>query len=90
MPIDDLLHLVVIAAGLSIGVWALVALRTSMPRGRFGVFALASAGALFGCAALAGEVGVLPPAAWFVVVVVAMLGTAIAAQRIAAGRLTRT
>ena len=47
------------------------------------MFGFASVGALFGCAALAGEVGVLPPVAWFFVVVATMLGAAIAAQRIA-------
>ncbi len=82
MPVVDLLHLVVIAAGLIIGVWALIALRRTMPAGRFAVFGLASAGTLFGCAALSGEVGLLPPAAWFAVVMFAMLaGAVIAASR---------
>jgi CHASE2 domain-containing sensor protein len=83
VPVVDLLHLAVIAAALAIGVWSLITLRASMPRGRFAVFGLASAGALFGCAALAGEVGLLPPVAWFFVVLAAMLGVVVAAQRIA-------
>ena len=68
------MHLVVIAAGVGIGAWALVALRGRLPRGRFLVFGAASAGALFGCAALAGEVGLVPPPAWFAIVMVAMAG----------------
>ena len=51
-PIVDLLHLIVIVAGVGIGAWALVALRGRLPRGRFLVFGGASAAALFGCAAL--------------------------------------
>lgn len=91
MPIVDLLHLVVIAAGLGIGAWSLIGLRTTMPRGRFAVFGVASAGAVFGCAALSGEVGMLPPAAWFIVVVAFMLAAAVAAQRVAAhARLDET
>jgi CHASE2 domain-containing sensor protein len=70
------MHLVVIAMGVGIGAWALVALRRRLPRGRFLVFGAASAGALFGCAALAGEVGLVPPAAWFAIVMSAMIGTA--------------
>jgi hypothetical protein len=88
VPIVDVLHLVVIAAGLAIGVWALIALRASLPRGRFAVFGLASMGALFGCAALGGEVGVLPPVAWFAIVMVAMLAGAAAAQRLARAPMT--
>ena len=81
-----MLHLAVIAAGIGVGAWSLIAFRTSMPRGRFAVFGLASAGALFGCAALAGEVGLLPPTVWFAVIVTAMLGAIVAAQRIAKPR----
>ncbi|MDQ6720859.1 MAG: hypothetical protein M3003_08700 [Candidatus Dormibacteraeota bacterium] len=77
----DLMHLVVIATGLGIGAWALVALRRRLPRGRFLVFAAASAGALFGCAALAGEVGLVPPWAWFGGVMGAMIGMAAIAVR---------
>ncbi|HKV86685.1 MAG TPA: hypothetical protein VJT78_01660 [Candidatus Dormibacteraeota bacterium] len=69
----DMMHLTVIVAGIAIGAWALVGLRTRLPRGRFVLFGAASSGALFGCAALAGEVGLIPPAAWFGVVMVAML-----------------
>ena len=64
----DSLHLVVIVAGVGAGAWALLALRRRLPRGRFVLFAATSSAALFGCAALAGEVGLLPPAAWFAVV----------------------
>jgi hypothetical protein len=72
----DFLHLVVVVAGVGIGAWALIALRSRLPRGRFIVFSAASAGALFGCAALAGEVGLLPPAAWFAVVMAFMVAVA--------------
>jgi hypothetical protein len=77
----DLMHLVVIAAGVGIGAWALIALRRRLPRGRFVVFGAASAGAIFGCAALAGEVGLIPPAVWFVIVMAAMLVPAAIAVR---------
>jgi hypothetical protein len=70
----DLMHLVVILAGVGIGAWALIGLRRRLPRGRFLVFGATSLGALFGCAALAGEVGLVPPAAWFAIVMAAMLG----------------
>ena len=87
MPVVDLLHLFVIVAALGIGVWSLIAFRTTMPRGRFAISGLASIGALFGCAALSGEVGVLPPAAWFVVVITGMLAVAALAQRFAGSGL---
>jgi hypothetical protein len=77
----DLMHLVVIIAGIAIGGWALIALRRQLPRGRFAVFGAGSAGALFGCAALAGEVGLFPPAAWFAIVMTAMLVVTAAAVR---------
>ena len=77
----DLMHLVVIVAGVGIGTWALIGLRRKLPRGRFLVFGAASAGALFGCAALAGEMGVVPPAAWFAVVMTAMIGRPVIAVR---------
>jgi hypothetical protein len=77
----DLMHLVVIVAGVGIGAWALIALRNRIPRGRFIVFGASSGGALFGCAALAGEVGLVPPAAWFAIVMAAMLGTVAIATR---------
>jgi hypothetical protein len=81
-PIIDLLHLIVVVAGIGIGAWALVALRGRLPRGRFLVFGGASAAALFGCAALAGEVGLLPPAAWFAVVIALLAAMVIAAYRV--------
>jgi CHASE2 domain-containing sensor protein len=77
----DVMHLVVIVAGIGVGAWALVALRRRLPRGRFLVFGAASAGALFGCAALAGEVGLIPPAAWFAVVMSGMFAVAAIAIR---------
>jgi hypothetical protein len=88
MPIVDLLHLAVIAAGLGIGAWALIALRPTLPRGRFAVFGVASMGALFGCAALSGEVGLLPPAVWFVVVMVAMLAGALVGRRLSHSQIS--
>jgi hypothetical protein len=85
----DLMHLVVILAGVGIGAWALIALRSRLPRGRYLAFGAASAGALFGCAALAGEVGWLSRAAWFAIVMAAMAGVALVAVRSSAPR-TRT
>jgi hypothetical protein len=64
----DFLHLVVVVVGVGVGAWALVALRGRLPRGRFVIFTGASSAALFGCAALSGEVGLLPPAGWFALV----------------------
>jgi hypothetical protein len=77
----DVMHLVVIAAGVGLAAWALIALRQRLPRGRYLVFGGASAGALFGCAALAGEVGILPPTAWFALVIGAIVGMAAIAIR---------
>jgi CHASE2 domain-containing sensor protein len=77
----DLMHLVVIVTGVGIGTWALIALRRRLPRGRLLVFGAASAGALFGCAALAGEIGFVPPAAWFVIVMGAMIAVGGVASR---------
>jgi hypothetical protein len=82
----DLMHLVIIAAGVGIGAWALMALRRKLPRGRFIVFGAASGGALFGCAALAGEVGLVPPATWFGIVMAAMIATVAVALRTTAPR----
>ena len=82
MPLVDLLHLSVIVAGLVIALWSLIALRKSIPQGRFAVFGLASAGAVFGCAALGGEVGVLPPEIWFLIVMAVMLWGAAMAHRL--------
>jgi len=85
----DLMHLVVIVTGVGIGAWALIALRRALPRGRFLVFGTSSSGALFGCAALAGEVGLVPPVAWFAIVMAAM--AAMTAGAVRAGRpKTRT
>lgn len=75
------MHLIVIATGVLLGAWALIRLRQSLPRGRFLVFGAASSGALFSCAALAGEVGLWPPAAWFTLVMAAMVALAVTAAR---------
>jgi hypothetical protein len=72
----DVMHLVVLLSGLGIGAWALISMRRRLPRGRFLVFGATSASALFGCAALAGEVGLVPPAAWFAIVMAALVGVA--------------
>jgi hypothetical protein len=85
----EVLHLVVIVAGIGVGAWALIALRSRLPRGRFAVFGAASAGALFGCAALAGAVGLLPPVAWFAVIMAVMVVIVIAGLR-AGSALQRT
>jgi hypothetical protein len=77
----DLMHLIVIATGVGIGAWSLMALRRRLPRGRFLVFGAASGGTIFGCAALAGEVGLVPPPAWFAAVMGAMIATAVIAIR---------
>lgn len=77
----EVLHLVVIVAGIGIGAWALIGLRSRLPRGRFVVFGAASAGALFGCAALAGEIGLLPPVAWFAVIMAGMVAIVVASLR---------
>ena len=79
----DVLHLLIIATGIGVGVWALIALRTTLPRGRFMVFTAASAGSLFGCAALSGEVGLLPPVAWFAVVMAVMSALIVTGKRLA-------
>jgi len=77
----DVMHLLVIVIGIGLGAWALVGLRAKLPRGRFLVFGSSSAGALFGCAALAGEVGLLTPPAWFAVTMAGMVAVAVAAVR---------
>jgi hypothetical protein len=76
------MHLLVIIVGIGIGAWALIALRRPLPRGRFVVFAVASVGALFGCAALAGEVGLFAPTIWFAIVMAIMLGALIFGYRL--------
>jgi hypothetical protein len=77
----DVMHLAIIVTGVGLGAWALVGLRGRLPRGRFLVFGSASAAALFGCASLAGEVGILPPMAWFAVVMAAMIAVTAVALR---------
>ena len=77
----DFLHLVVVVTGVAVGAWALIALRGRLPRGRFLIFTGASGAALFGCAALSGEVGLLPPAAWFAVVMGFIAAIAVLGQR---------
>jgi hypothetical protein len=77
----DVMHLLVIVSGVGLGAWALIGLRSRLPRGRFLVFGATSAGALFGCAALAGEVGLVPPQAWFGIVMAGMIGIAVFAGR---------
>lgn len=90
MPFVDLLHLAVIAAGLGIGAWSLIFFRAMMPRGRFVLFGVAAMGALFGCAALSGEVGIVSPTAWFFIVIGLMLGSVVAAQHLARARPNET
>ncbi len=75
----EVMHLLVVAVGIALAGWALVALRTRRPRGRFIVFAVGSAGAVVGCAALGGELGVVPPLAWLAAVVMAMTAVTVAA-----------
>ncbi len=75
------MHLIVIASGVGIAAWALIALRYRLRRGRYLVFGTAAAGAIFGCAALAGEVGLVSPVAWFVIVMGAMIGAVAIAHR---------
>ena len=77
------MHLTVIVFGVGLGAWALLGLRKRLPRGRFVVFGATSAGALFGCAALAGEVGLVPPPAWFAIVMAGMIAIAVSASRFA-------
>jgi hypothetical protein len=81
-PVVDFLHLLIVVAGVGIGAWALIALRVRLPRGRCLIFSGASAAALFGCAALSGEVGLLPPAAWFAVVMAMLVAMVVAAYRV--------
>ncbi|HET7467004.1 MAG TPA: hypothetical protein VFL29_10065 [Candidatus Dormibacteraeota bacterium] len=73
----DVMHLAVVIAGLVIGAASLIAFRTRLPRGRFVIFSAASVGALFGCAAVGGELGLLSQSQWFVVVIgfLAVIGT---------------
>jgi len=77
----DVMHLIVIASGVGIAAWALIALRHRLRRGRYLVFGTAAAGAIFGCAALAGEGGLVSPVAWFAIVMGAMIGVVAIAHR---------
>jgi hypothetical protein len=67
--IVDLMHLVVLIVAIGFGAWSLIAFRTRLPRGRFVIFSAASIGALFGCSAVGGEVGLMSQQAWFAVVI---------------------
>lgn len=73
----DLMHLVVVIAGVVIGAASLIAFRTRLPRGRFVIFTASSVAALFGCAAVGGEVGLLSQSPWFAAVIgfLAVIGT---------------
>jgi hypothetical protein len=67
--IVDLMHLVILIVAIGIGAWSLIAFRTRLPRGRFVIFSTASIAALFGCAAVGGEVGLMSQSAWFSAVI---------------------
>lgn len=67
--IVDLMHLVVLIVAIGFGAWSLIAFRTRLPRGRFVIFSAASIGALFGCSAVGGEVGLMSQQDWFAVVI---------------------
>jgi hypothetical protein len=82
----DLMHLVVVTAGVLIGAASLIAFRTRLPRGRFVIFAASSMAALFGCAAVGGEVGLMSQSAWFSIVVVFLAAVSISGY--VAGRYT--
>lgn len=76
--IVDLMHLTVLVVGVGLGAWSLIAFRNQLPRGRFAIFTAASIGALFGCAAVGGEVGLMSQSAWFAVVIALLAAIAIA------------
>jgi hypothetical protein len=67
--IVDLMHLVVLIVAVGFGAWSLIAFRMRLPRGRFVIFTAASIGALFGCSAVGGEVGLMSQQAWFAAVI---------------------
>ena len=67
--IVDVMHLAVLVVAIGVGVWSLIVFRTRLPRGRFVIFTGASIAALFGCAAVGGEVGVMSQPAWFAAVI---------------------
>jgi hypothetical protein len=75
--IVDLMHLVVLVVGIAFGAWSLIAFRERLPRGRFAIFTFASVGALFGCAAVGGEVGLMSQSAWFVVIIAFLAALAV-------------
>ncbi|MFI5284337.1 MAG: hypothetical protein ACHQ0J_14570 [Candidatus Dormibacterales bacterium] len=50
----EVMHLLVVVAGVGLSGWAPGALRTARPRGRFVVFGVGSSGAVLGCTALGG------------------------------------
>ncbi len=83
--IVDVMHLVVLIVAIGIGAWSLIAFRTRLPRGRFVIFTAASIAALFGCAAVGGEVGLLSQPAWFSAVIgflaVLVIGGYVAGRR---------
>jgi len=67
--IVDVMHLIVLIVAIGVGAWSLIAFRTRLPRGRFVIFTAASIAALFGCAAVGGEVGLMFQPAWFSAVI---------------------
>lgn len=86
--IVDLMHLIVLVAGVGLGAWSLIAFRKRLPRGRFVIFSGASLGALFGCAAVGGEVGLMSQSAWFATVI-ALLAALMTAGYVTAHRQLR-
>lgn len=68
--IVDLMHLVLLVIGIALGAWSLIAFRKRLPHGRFAIFGGISVATLFGCAAVAGEIGLMSQSAWFAVVTV--------------------
>lgn len=75
--IVDVMHLIVLIVAVGFGAWSLIAFRTRLPRGRFVIFTAASIGALFGCAAVGGEVGLMSQQAWFAAVIASLAVLAI-------------
>ncbi len=75
--IVDAMHLVVLIVAVGFGAWSLIAFRARLPRGRFIIFTAASAGALFACSAVGGEVGLMSQQAWFAIVIASLAVLAI-------------
>jgi len=72
--VGDVLHLLVVVGALAFGVAALTVFRGRTPATRrYAIFAGAGLVAVFGCGAVGGQVGLLPPAAWFGVLAAALL-----------------